>query len=265
MTLRPTAWSLPAFALALACATSPRNADPAAQVRRALAERLAVQGDWGGAFRAADALVEANPSDFEARLLRAQALRHGGAPVEAESDLVRVLQEDPGNPTAHIELALICEAGGRHEEALVHHRDALRLAPESARAANNLGFAVLTRGRPSEAVPILEKALRGHPADVRLRNNLGFAYAATGDFTRASRQFALGGSEAQARHNLGVAYERDRNLTMAYDMYLAAARLDTGVQLSRANLAHVSRQLGRPVPPEATAAGKPAEPTKGAP
>jgi tetratricopeptide (TPR) repeat protein len=193
-------------------------------------------------------------------LLRAQALRRGGAPVEAEADLARVLQDDPGNATAHIELALVCEGASRHEEALAHHRDALRLAPESARAANNLGFALLSRGRPADAVPILEKALRAHPADVRLRNNLGFAYAATGDFTRAARQFALGGSEAQARHNLGVAYERGQHLPMAYDMYLAAARLDPGVRLSRTNLVHVSQQLGRPLPPEAAP-----EPTRGAP
>jgi len=262
MTLRHVSAVVLAAALASGCATTSRSADPAAQVRRSLAERLASQGDWAGAFRAADALVEEHPGDTAARLLRAQALRHGGAPVEAEADLARVLLEDPSNPTAHEELALLCEGASRNEEALVHHREALRLAPESARAANNLGFALLARGRHADAVPILEKALRAHPADVRLRNNLGFAYAATGDFTRASRQFALGGTEAQARHNLGVAYERGRNLPMAWDMYLAAARLDPGVRLPRSNLVHLSRELGRPLPPELV---EPAEPTKGAP
>ncbi|HET9553271.1 MAG TPA: tetratricopeptide repeat protein [Anaeromyxobacteraceae bacterium] len=250
------------LAAALAAGCAARRADPAVEVRRALAERLAARGDWGAAFEAADALVREDPADRRARLLRAQALRHGGALAEAEADLDRVLRADAGDAAAHGELALVCEETRRPEEALRHHREAARLDPESARAANNLGFALLARGRPAEAVPILEAALQRHPADARLRNNLGFAYAAGGDFTRAARQFALGGTPAQARHNLGVAYERGQNLERAYDLYLEAAKLDTGLHLPRTNLVHVARQLGRPLPPEAAGAG---ELTRGAP
>jgi Flp pilus assembly protein TadD len=180
--------------------------------------------------------------------VRARALRHTGAVEEAGAALRALLADEPKNAAAHAELAVLCERTRRTEEALAHHREALRLEPGSPRYLNNLGFALHLRGRSGEAVPLLEEALRADPADPRLRNNLGFALAATGDFTRADRQFQLAGTRAQARNNLGVAYERAGNLLQAYDQYLEAVQLDASSETARGNLEHVARELGRAPP-----------------
>lgn len=237
------------------CAGARRSDDPTHALRLAVADQLAARGDWPGAFRAADALAREAPHDARARLLRARALRHTGAVDEAEAGLRALLQDEPKDAAAHAELAVLCEHTKRPDEALVHHREALRLEPGSPRYLNNLAFALELRGRSREAVPLLEQALRGDPADPRLRNNLGFALAATGDYARAARQFELAGTRAQARNNLGVAYERAGDLLQAYDTYLEAVQIDASFATARVNLEHVARVLGRVLP-----AGIPSDP-----
>jgi Flp pilus assembly protein TadD len=236
-------------ALALAsCAHPQRSHDAAREVRRALAAELEQQGSWDAAFQAADALYREDPSDGEALLLRARALRHKGALAEAEADLRQLVGHDERNAAARAELAIILERTLRSEEALAQHREAARLEPGSARYLNNLGFALVFRGRPAEAIPLLEEGLRIAPADPRLRNNLGFACAATGDFARAALQFALGGGGAEAANNLGLAYERAGNLAQAYQLYGEAVRLAPASATARANLESVASRLGRSEP-----------------
>lgn len=161
----------------------------------------------------------------------------------------------PTPPSPLRRLGILLEQARRPAEALEQHREAARLEPRSPRFLNNLGFALLVRGRAREAVPVLEDALRIAPGDARLRNNLGFALAAANDFGRAARQFELGGTRAEARNNLGLAYELAGNLPQAYDQYLEAVRLEPGAEGARANLEHVARELGRT--PPAIAPGAP--------
>ena len=84
-----------------------------------------------------------------------------------------------------------------------------------------------------------------------MRTNLGFACAAVGDLRRAAREFQMGGTEAEAKNNLGFAYERRGDMANAYDLYVEALRLDPKGERARSNLVHAAIVLGRPVPPEA--------------
>ena len=242
------------MALLAGCAGAQRSAGAEYQIRLAMAEQLASQGDWAGTFRAADALCRDAPENGRARLLRARALRHTGAQAEAEAALRALIADEPSNAAAHSEFAVLCEHARRSVEALAHHREAVRLE-RSPRYLNNLGFALHLRGRSREAVPLLEEGLRLDPADGRLRNNLAFALADTGDFTRADQQFQLAGTKAQAKNNLGVAYERAGNLLQAYEQYLKSVQLDAGSATARGNLEHAAQELGRGVPERVTAPG----------
>lgn len=238
-----------ALLAATACAGPTRSSDAAARaVRQGLAEQAASRGDWRAAFQAADALVRDDREDAEALVLRARAFRHLGLNAEAERDLRQVVARNPSMPHARGELGVVLEIQGRAADALAEHQEAHRLAPGDPRWMNNLAFALLMRGNAKEAVPLLEEALRLEPASPRLRNNLGFALAAMGDFTRASKQFRLGGGEAAAMNNLACAYERGNNLPQAYELYLRAARLDPETERFRANLEHVAGVLGRELP-----------------
>jgi tetratricopeptide (TPR) repeat protein len=60
----------------------------------------------------------------------------------------------------------------------------------------------------------------------------------------------VGGSPAEAKNNLGFAYQSAGNLPRAFDLYVEALRLDPGLTRARQNLREVAKQLERPVPPE---------------
>ena len=65
----------------------------------------------------------------------------------------------------------------------------------------------------------------------------------------------MGGTEAEAKNNLGFAYERRGDMANAYDLYVEAVRLDPKAERARSNLVHAAVVLGRPVPPEAVRPG----------
>jgi Flp pilus assembly protein TadD len=231
------------------CAGAQRMTRSARLVRLGMAEQLAERGQWTAAFEASDALIREDPSDAAARLVRGKALRHQGMLTEAAADVQRVVAEEPRNAAAHAELAIDDEELRKPEDALMHHREAHRLAPDDPRFANNLAFALILRGKPREAVPLLEQALRTEPRNQRLRNNLGFAHAAEGDFVHAAQQFQLAGTPGEAKNNLGFAYERSGNLAQAFELYVEACKLQPAPRF-RNNLEYVARKLGRALPPD---------------
>jgi Flp pilus assembly protein TadD len=239
-------------AMAVGCAGAHKPAgDPARQVRLAVTGELASRGDWAGTFEAADALCREDPNDARALFLRGAALRHKDMRAEAEADLLRALELEPGWPQVHAELAVLCDQEGRGEEAVRYHRRALELAPGNAGFMNDLAFSLFLKKKTREAVTLYQEALKVEPGSPRIRNNLGFALAELRDFQGAARQFALAGTPSQASNNLGFAYERAGNLAQAFESYAKAVRLDPGARAPRRNLEHVASQLGRELPPEA--------------
>lgn len=221
--------------------------------QRALARELVSRGDWARAFSVADALCRASPRDPEGFLLRGVVYRERNLPVEAEGDLKEAIRLDDRSARAHSALAILFDAQRRADEAVEHHRRAADLEPTSAQYLNNLGFSLFVHGRAREAIEFLQRAVRSAPADARIRNNLGFTYAAMGDMTRAAEQFAYGGTPAEAKTNLGWAYERRGALAQAFELYVDALRMDPGAGPARKNLARVARDLGREAPPELAA------------
>jgi tetratricopeptide (TPR) repeat protein len=64
---------------------------------------------------------------------------------------------------AHSYLAKALAESGKLDEALVHHRAALRIRPDSAVTHHNLGFTLARLGRVDEAIEHFETALRLNP------------------------------------------------------------------------------------------------------
>ena len=116
-------------------------------------------------------------------------------------------------------------------------------------------------------LPLPAPALQGGDHGVRVGGAAGAAVAAACGPTsaspsrrpaicaRAAREFQMGGTEAEAKNNLGFAYERRGDMANAYELYFEAVRLDP-VARARSNLVHAAMVLGRPVPPEARAAAR---------
>jgi Flp pilus assembly protein TadD len=248
-----------AFGALTACATGGSGGKPRTQTdvaRLNLARELTERGDWGRAFELLDDIHRQRPDDAEVLTLRGIVYREKGLFPDAEADLRAALRATPKSAETHAALGILFDVQMR-PDAEAEHREAVRLAPNNPAYLNNLGFSLFLRQHFKDAIVEYEKAARLAPMSRRVRTNMGFAYAAQGDLPRASREFAMGGTEAEAKNNLGFAYERRGDMSNAYDLYLESVRIDPSADRARSNLVHAALVLGRPVPPEATPPPKP--------
>jgi Flp pilus assembly protein TadD len=180
--------------------------------------------------------------------MRGTIYRERGLTADAEADLREAIRLDDRQAEAHAGLGILFDVGQRSAEAEVEHRRAVQLQPKNAAYLNNLGFSLFLRGKHQDAIKYYSEAARLTPTNRRLRTNLGFALAARGDFPRAAREFAMGGSPAEAKNNLGFAYEKRGDLKNAFDLYNEAVRLDPVSMRLRENLIHAAERLGKPLP-----------------
>jgi len=236
----------------LGCAGTKEAQRPGAgyTARNKIAHELVSRGDWARAFAMLDELHREKPDDAEVLTLRGIVFRERGLFADAETDLKAALKLTPESADAHAALGILYDVQLR-PDAEAEHRTAVKLAPNNPAYLNNLGFSLYLRQKFKEAISVYESAARLAPLSRRVRTNLGFACAATGDLRRAAREFQMGGTEAEAKNNLGFAYERRGDMANAYDLYVEAVRLDPKAERARSNLVHAAVVLGRPVPPEA--------------
>ncbi len=225
---------------------------PGYSARSKLAHELVARGDWARAFAMLEELHRESPEDADVLILRGIVYRERGLFSDAEADLKDAIKLLPESGDAHAALGILYDVQMR-SEAEAEHRTAVKLAPHNPAYLNNLGFSLFLRQHFKEAVTVYESAARLAPLSRRVRTNLGFACAAMGDLRRAAREFQMGGTESEAKNNLGFAYERRGDMANAYDLYVEAVRLDPKAERPRSNLVHAAVILGRPVPPEAAA------------
>jgi len=117
---------------------------------------------------------------------------------EAESEILRALNDAPKNVQALNLLALVRYKLGRLEEAHATYREIAGASPQDAHARRNLGLIALKLGHVDEALPELEMAVRLTPADERAWSYLGYAYAKKGEIVEAAEAFRRAGQDALA-------------------------------------------------------------------
>ncbi len=99
----------------------------------------------------AAALLEDDPDDTQALLLRAEALAGQGRNSEAERDLDALLQRNPDSGRAWEVKGSISFEGGAYREAAQAWKKALELGRESQGLRINAGLSLLNAGSPAEA------------------------------------------------------------------------------------------------------------------
>lgn len=97
----------------------------------------------------------------------------------------RAVAVTQGNFFAHKGIGAAHWSAGRHDEALDHYRESVRLKPDWSTSRSDLGILLLELGRPGEALPHLEAAIRIQPGLVRAHTALGTALVAVGQSERA--------------------------------------------------------------------------------
>jgi len=95
----------------------------------------------------------------------------------------------PDSPEAHNNLANLLDAAGQTNEALVHYQAALRLHPNAALAHCNFGTLLVKLGRVDEALRQYQEAARLQPGNPHPYYLMGKAWRQRGQSAEAISQF----------------------------------------------------------------------------
>lgn len=167
-----------------------RDAGRAADAERLYSEAIA-----------ADAA--AGRGDWRALFARASVRETLGRWPEAEADLKRALQLEPGQPDVLNFLGYAwVDRGENVEEGFKLIKQAIQARPDRGYIVDSLGWAHYRRGDYEEAVTALEKAAELDPADAVITGHLGDAYWRVGRRVEAGfewrRALELGPDARQA-------------------------------------------------------------------
>ena len=136
-----------------------------------------------------------------------------------------------------------------YQEALREFREALELAPNSAREKVNYALALLrASGRDDQAVRLLLDAQRQNPSLPHTWFNLGIYYKRRGNVNRAVTQFegmiARTPAEPIAHYQLGALYRQLNRKVEAQAQFERAAELDPLLAAAPFQLYNLHRQNG---------------------
>ena len=176
----------------------------------------------------------------EIDLLHGRALYEAGLFDDATEMLGRIPKRSDAWPEAQAQLGLLAMERKEVDQAISRFEAASDADPKRASYLNNLGFCLMATGRYDDAVDALRRSLALDSTQARTRNNLGFALLAAGREAEAFRVFRAGGSEAEARYNVGVGYELKGDLDAAQNAYREALAADPAYANARQALDRLS-------------------------
>ncbi len=170
------------------------------------------------------------PSGSLPELERTRALVKDGRTNEALVRLRELVEADPRDVGARVELGMLLDRTGAHAAAVEHLEVALRGAPESVEILSALGSALTGLGRFVVGVRELRRAQRLAPEDLRVRTNLAIVSFRRGLYEQAEAElrWVCDRAEANALAHLyrGEALNRLGRVDDALDALKTATRLD---------------------------------------
>jgi Flp pilus assembly protein TadD len=157
-------------------------------------------------------LLQLQPDNARALLLRAQANDQLRLADDSLADYRRVVQLDPENDTARHTLVVGLLDRSRTEEAMPHLRRLRERRPGDPGIAASLARCLVARGETAEARRLLEALLAEHPDHLLGMIQLGKAELADGNMDRArpwlEKVVQRSPNDREVLHNLAECYER---------------------------------------------------------
>lgn len=185
------------------------------------------------------------PAGASAEIEKATSAIEAGDFPRAKALLEGVLQRDPSHGTAAYYLGVVLESLDDAAGAEQRYRDALRLNPELAEAAINLGALYIDGGRFDEAVEVSRGALKKRANDAALQANLAMALQGQGKTDDALAEYAravqAAGDNATLRFQYASLLLESGKKPQAADELRSALR---SAGTDRALLASIGRGLG---------------------
>lgn len=200
----------------------------------------------GEALEMVQRLRESGEDTVELSIIQGRSLAAQGLPSEARNVLETIVDKHPRNAEVLQSLGVVYADLNEVDLAIRTFERALQLDETHTPTRNNLGFLLLAQGRCDEAVTHLSQVIEDDGTSARYRNNLAFALVCSGDQERALKLFRSTADEADARYNMGVAFERVDALDNAILQYEHALRYDPDHAAAMAALARLSLDASPP-------------------
>jgi tetratricopeptide (TPR) repeat protein len=151
------------------------------------------------------------------------------------------------NYMAHNNWGGILQEMGQFEDAVVQHREALRIKPRFAKAHNNWGMALEALGHPGQAIGHYQQAVQIKPEYAEAYNNWGNALQTLGSLDEALAHYKealrIRPGYVKVYNNLGVVYAGKRQLADALQYFEQAIRLKPDYTDAEDNLRKVREMI----------------------
>lgn len=180
------------------------------------------------ARKAAEAAVEADPSlgAAHASLGFLQLAAGTWNWKQAEAELLRAIELDPGYATGHHWRAVVLMSQARLAEALSEIQRALELDPLSPIIVERAGHFAMLAGDPEGAIALLRRGVDLNPQSANARLGLAHAYASAGR-EREAAEAVLAAATPAAEPALRAAYEAG-GLPVLFERWLRMEQERTG-------------------------------------
>lgn len=213
-----------------------------ARLQERLARIYALLGRYAASLRTYEKMEESAPEELAWPIARAMTRARMGAPEEARrelEELVRILRE--GEAEAEHQRADLEAEGGSLEEALLHARQAVELAPKT-RHICQFAHLLYCSGRKEEAMQRLEEASLQDPGYAEAAVTLGAIQEQEGALSEAlaSYQKALELTPGEASYHLALG----RLHRLLGEPLLARLHLEEAIRI-RPRYAAAEAELGR--------------------
>jgi tetratricopeptide (TPR) repeat protein len=166
-------------------AKAPRT--PVLTMCRLIAARIYEdRGQHANAIEQTSMLLQIDPRNPDARLIRDRAQMASGNIQVAETDLQALVQEAPQIKDAHLQLANIYLSQKQFDKASAEFDKVWKMNPPDVRGFVGLQTVKLVQGKGEEAVDAVEKLLQQNPNDLNLRYQLANFQSTVGARAMAS-------------------------------------------------------------------------------
>ena len=233
--------------------------------------RLQQSGDYAGACREYERVLESDPDNVDAHyllgvnharckrhetalehLLKAGSLKPDFVDVHidlgnvhwllrdspaAEASYRKALSLAPNAALAHFNLAGLLRELGRRDQGLEHLRQAHLFAPDRVDVLWNLVSSLVEREHYTEAVEVAEAAARRIPGSYEIQRSLGFAYLKAYALTEAvacyDKALCMRADDAELHTRRAIALQDLGRLAEAFASYDRALEICPGFPLAK--------------------------------
>jgi protein O-GlcNAc transferase len=224
--------------------------DPSyARARLHLGVLYRTQKDLQKSVDALAPLIELNPPNAEALLELGRTLAAGGKDEEALLQFTAAEKAASNLPGVQLEIAMALQRLGRQQEAIPWFQQAVQREPKNTIALSNLGLALTLTGKGKEALDYLKRALAENPRDAAIYKDIGVCHIQLSAFDEAIEDFqkalALDPNDPQLHYDLGLAYKFKDRPEEAIVELSKAGQMDPKLQDPPYTLGILYMQLGR--------------------